>query len=84
MRLEKIFHLGGRKNLLQCLCSRKESGFDLGADVSLLWKGLLWKTFSSHINIRHMPPFGRKVGEVFNKQSILNTDASDSDVKKFV
>lgn len=34
--LEKMFGYRARRGLMQCLCSRKEYGFDLGADVSLL------------------------------------------------
>lgn len=31
-----------------------------------------------------MPPFERKIGEFLSQPSILNTDASDSDVKNLI
>lgn len=45
----KIFPVGGRRGLMQYLCSRKESEFYHEADLSLLCKGIFWKTFSDHV-----------------------------------
>lgn len=49
-KLVNIFPVGGRRGLMQCLCSRKESELYHEADLSLLCKGIFWKkTFSGHV-----------------------------------